>query len=258
VIVATWNINSVRVRAEQLCGLLLGKSGGTSAIDVVLLQEIKCVAEAFPREFFEDIGYNCLVFGQKSNNGVAILSKYRIEDERFGDSIFAGDQSARYVDALINGYRIASVYVPNGQSPESPQYQYKLRFLETLKDSLARSIQNEKLIIGGDFNITRDDSDVYDAKLWNDKRICCTKPERDMLAEIIEIGLADKHRELSGDAAIYTWWDYRSAGFAKNNGLRLDYMLTTHDVDVRACYVDLGTRALERPSDHAPVVVDIA
>jgi exodeoxyribonuclease-3 len=256
--IATWNVNSVRVRVGQLTSFLLGEQDDSPPIDVILLQEIKCMTEAFPREIFEDLGYNCLVFGQKSNNGVAILSKYRIEDERFGDGIFTDDPSARYVDALINGHRVASVYVPNGQSPESPQYQYKLRFLDILKEHLAHSIKNEKFIIGGDFNITRSDIDVYDTGLWNSKRISCTIPERDRLAEILEIGFADKHREFAGGASIYTWWDYRSSSFAKNNGLRLDYMLTTHDVNVRACAVDQYTRGLERPSDHAPVVIDIA
>ncbi|MDR0630441.1 MAG: exodeoxyribonuclease III [Holosporales bacterium] len=250
-IIATWNINSVRVRTEQLRFLLQSKD-----IDIVLLQEIKCVTEAFPSEIFENLGYNCAVFGQKAHNGVAILAKYKIEDIRFGNSVFINDPSARYIEAFIKGYKVASVYVPNGQAPNSPQYFYKLDFLNTLITDFTKSIKNEKFIIGGDFNITRSDLDVYDPQLWKGA-ICCTDAERSKFASFLEIGFIDKHREMSGNDAIYTWWDYRTFGFKKGNGLRLDYMLTTENIMVNKCYVSLETRALERPSDHAPVIIEI-
>jgi exodeoxyribonuclease-3 len=252
-IIATWNINSARVRAEQLLDLLRGKHG----IDVILLQEIKCATEAFPYEFFEDAGYNCAVFGQKSNNGVAILSKHRIEDMRLGSAVFPGDASARYVEALVGEYKISSVYVPNGQAPDTPQYAYKLQFLSTLIAELSQVSHDEKFVIGGDFNITRDNVDVYNPELWRG-RICCTDAERRKLRELLDVGFCDCLRQISGDKVAYTWWDYRSAGFRKNNGLRLDYILATPNIAVKNCYVDLETRALERPSDHAPVIMECA
>jgi exodeoxyribonuclease-3 len=258
--IVTWNINSVRARIEQLCNLLKSWNGldANRSVDVILLQEIKCMTEAFPTEILEDLGYNCLIFGQKSYNGVAILSKYRIEDAKLGSDVFIDDPNARYVEAFINGYRMISVYVPNGQSPESSQYQYKLNFLNTLQGVLKQYVRSEdNLIIGGDFNITRDEIDVYDTKIWNGERICCTKPERRKLFEILGIGLRDGHREVSGDVPAYTWWDYRSFSFPKNNGLRLDYILTTSNVKIKNCHVDLNTRNLLKPSDHAPVFVDI-
>ena len=248
--IATWNVNSIRVRIEQLCEFLKCEN-----IDVVLLQELKCPTELFPNEAFEDIGYNCAVFGQKTYNGVAILSKYLIEDIRIGSEIFCGDSQSRYIDAFINGYRIASVYVPNGQAPNLPAYGYKLDFLGRLINHVERTIENETYIIGGDFNIALTDLDVYNPKLWHNK-ICCTNSERSSLRDFISVGLVDVARKFSSDP-IYTWWDYRTRGFSKNHGLRLDYIFTTSSVNSVSSYVDLEVRAKERTSDHAPVVAEI-
>lgn len=248
--IATWNVNSIRVRYEQLVNFLQNHD-----IDVILLQELKCQTKAFPSEQFEDIGYNCAVFGQKTYNGVAILSKYLIEDIIFGSEIFDDDEQARYIEAFINGFKIASVYVPNGQSVELPAYQYKLKFLEKLKNHLSKSIQNEDFIIGGDFNIARSDIDVYNPKAWKDK-VCCTDIEREKFEEILDIGFCDMHREISGSNPIYTWWDYRHMGFPKNYGLRLDYILSTKNIKIKSCNVDLETRALKQPSDHAPIIME--
>lgn len=251
-ILATWNVNSIRVRIEHLTELL-----STRNIDVILLQELKCLTEIFPKEYFEDLGYNCAIFGQKSYNGVAILSKYRIEELKFGNEIFQNDPQARYIEALINGYKIASVYVPNGQNIRLPAYQYKLDFLNILKTYLKKEIEEGKFIIGGDFNIARSDLDVYDPKSWKGK-VCCTDLERLSFEKILKIGFMDYHRDISGDNSIYTWWDYRHFAFVKNCGLRLDYILTTPDIKIRNCEVDLDIREKERPSDHAPVIMDIA
>jgi len=251
--IATWNVNSVRARIEHLVSFLYEND-----IDVVLLQELKCVTEAFPCEYVEDMGYNCLIYGQKSYNGVAILSKYQIECLQMGNEIFENDPQARYVEALINGHIIASVYVPNGQDVEAPAYKYKVKFLKTLANHIKEAAQGEKFIIGGDFNIARTDADVYNPKAWRGK-VCCTERERELFEDLINIGLRDIMREFANSETepIYTWWDYRRYAFAKNYGLRLDYVLTTPNVDVQNCFIDTSTRAKERPSDHAPVIVDV-
>lgn len=251
--IATWNVNSVRARVGHLVGFLKNEE-----IDVVLLQELKCETAAFPREYFEDMGYNCLVYGQKSYNGVAILSKYNVECLKMGNEIFENDTQARYVEALVNGYVLASVYVPNGQNVEAPAYEYKLNFLKILADHIKEASQNEKFIIGGDFNIARSDADVYNPKAWKGK-VCCTERERELFENLMNVGLRDIGREFAKyeDEPIYTWWDYRRFAFAKNYGLRLDYVLATPNIEVQNCFVDKSVRALGRPSDHAPVVVDI-
>ncbi len=249
--IATWNINSIRVRIEQLSNFLEANN-----IDVIFLQEIKCQTESFPFETFEDQGYNCAVYGQKTYNGVAILSKHLIEDVRLGSEVFCADPQSRYIDAFINGHRMASVYVPNGQSPDTQTYEYKMDFLKILTKHVQDTLKYESYIIGGDFNIALTDMDVYNPKLWHDK-ICCTTKERDALQDLLSVGLVDVSRRFSEDA-IYTWWDYRTRGFEKNNGLRLDYILSTESIKFTGSYVDLKTRALERPSDHAPIIAEIA
>ncbi len=251
--IATWNVNSVRARVEHLTSFLREND-----IDIVLLQELKCVNEAFPRGYFEDIGYNCLIYGQKSYNGVAILSRYRIECLHMGNEVFVDDQQARYVEALINGYIVASVYVPNGQDVELPAYEYKLNFLKILKNHIKDLQNNEKIIIGGDFNIARTDADVYNPKAWKGK-VCCTERERELFENLMNVGLRDIMRECANSEieSIYTWWDYRRYAFAKNYGLRLDYILTTQNIDVQNCFIDKSVRGKSRPSDHAPVIVDV-
>jgi exodeoxyribonuclease-3 len=250
--IATWNVNSIRIRIEQLIALLKCHS-----IDTIFLQELKCTNENFPYETFEDLGYNCAVFGQKTYNGVAILSTHLIEDVRVGSEIFNGDSQARYIEALINGFNVASVYVPNGQNVLLPAYTYKLKFLEILTTYyLSKIIATDKYVIGGDFNIARSDLDVYDPETWNEK-VCCTKLERDAFEKLLRTGLVDRYRETYENDKIYTWWDYRVGNFAQNKGLRLDYILTTDNITVENCHVDAKIRMNSRPSDHAPVIMDI-
>lgn len=251
--IATWNVNSIRVRMEFLTEFLR-----LNDIDVILLQELKCVTEAFPREYFEDLGYNSLVFGQKTYNGVAILSRYNLECLNIGSDIFIGDPQARYIEALTNGFVVASVYVPNGQDIEVPAYEYKLKFLSILRDHLEKTSVDDKFIIGGDFNIARSDIDVYNPKAWKGK-VCCTDKERSLFEGILDVGLKDSIREISGDNSnVYTWWDYRRSGFSQNRGLRLDYLLTNKNVVFERGYVDLEMRSRERPSDHAAVIMDVS
>jgi exodeoxyribonuclease-3 len=249
--ISTWNINSVRVRLDQLIEFLQ-----TNEIDVMLLQEIKCMTEIFPNEVFEDLGYNCAVLGQKSYNGVAILSKYLIEDLKFGNEVFLTDFGARYIEALVNGYKIVSVYVPNGQSVSLPAYKQKLIFMETLQQYLQSSILTDDYIIGGDFNVARSDIDVYDPEKWKNK-VCCTDDERAAFEAILNVGFIDCCREFAGNKIIYTWWDYKRLNFETNKGLRLDYFLTTKNIEIKNYYIDLDVRSNLRPSDHAPIILEL-
>jgi exodeoxyribonuclease-3 len=248
--IATWNINSIRARAEQLLGWLLDNN-----IDVALLQEIKCIDCNFPIEFFEDAGFNVSVFGQKTYNGVAILSKYMIEEVVKGKKIFKEDEQARYIEVLTNNYTIISVYVPNGVAPDSTHYTYNLQFLEALSKRLSSL---DRFIIGGDFNIALSDNDVYNTDLWHEK-ICCTERERQSLLSLIsENNLNDCLRTFYGNSEkIYTWWDYRTHKFSQNKGLRLDYIFTSKDIQINYAGVLKEIRTLPRPSDHAPVVIEI-
>lgn len=252
--IASWNVNSIRARLEHLVSWL-----GEYKIDVALLQETKCINDAFPKEILEDLGYNCAVFGQKSYNGVAILSKYCMDDVVTGETVFPGDQQARYIEALINGTRVASVYVPNGQSPEAPAYQYKMNFIENLKQHII-ILQNNytTFIVGGDFNIAPTDLDVYNPAQWKGK-ICCTDRERESFRDLLDsCNLQDCMRQFFGPQEVfYTWWDYRTHGFLKNNGLRLDHFLSTNNVELSSCYVNKNIRSLIRPSDHAPIEISI-
>jgi exodeoxyribonuclease-3 len=250
--IATWNVNSVRARAQQVASF-----AAEYGIDVLLLQELKCSDSMFPYEFFEDAGYNCAVFGQKTYNGVAILSRYIIEDVKVGSDVFAGDPNSRYIEAFINGFKMASIYVPNGgHDTLAETYRYKLGFMNTLARYLFTEIRHGKFIVGGDFNITRCDMDVYDPVLWKNK-VCCTVPEREALQALLNAGLVDIYRSVRGNEAAYTWWDYRRGCISKNHGLRIDYILTTYDIAVKDITVVLGERSVPRPSDHAPVVAEV-
>lgn len=248
--VASWNINSIRVRLSQLLEWLQKDS-----IDVLLLQEIKCLEEVFPKEHLEDAGFNVAVYGQKTYNGVAILSRFLIEDVVKGQEIFEGDPQARYIEAFINNHSFASVYVPNGVAPETEAYFYKLKFLRTLSEHIKG---HSKFVIGGDFNIAITDLDVYNPRLWKD-HICCTAAERESLTWFVkENSLKDCLREEHpGQEGLYSWWDYRTGGFAKDRGLRLDYLFASPDVSFSNSYVAKNMRGKEKPSDHAPVVMEI-
>jgi exodeoxyribonuclease-3 len=252
--IATWNVNSVRARLEILKNWL-----STQKPDIILLQETKCQDDQFPYEDIEDQGYNIAHFGQKTYNGVAILSKFPLEDIKKGLDSFDNSQ-ARYIEAgvfikKINTYlKVASVYVPNGQEVGSENYYYKLSFLDALKNHLHANFPlNDFGIIGGDFNIAPTNYDLYDAKLWHEKILCSTL-ERKAFFSILNQGFCDILGEKK--PGTYTWWDYRALAFQKNNGMRLDHLLLTppcadliHDV-----IVDTEVRSLEKTSDHAPVI----
>jgi exodeoxyribonuclease-3 len=253
--IATWNVNSIKARLPIVCDWLQ-----STAPDVLLLQELKCQTEAFPYEVIEDAGYQVAAFGQKTYNGVAILAKGGIEDITCGNPFF-DDLQARVIEAVVGGeYRVISVYVPNGEAVGTDKYAYKLRFFEAFARLIEDRLQfGEKLIIGGDFNVAPHDLDVYNPDTWRGK-VLCSVPERLALRSLTNLGLTDVLRAQNpGKEGIYTWWDYRSGGFSRNNGLRIDHLLLSPKamdmvVDVG---VDAATRQLPRPSDHAPVWVTL-
>lgn len=256
-IIATWNVNSIRSRVDNFLAWLNMRKP-----DVVLLQEIKCQDDHFPYEMVEDQGYNIALAGQKSYNGVAILSRYPIEDIQKGIPEF-DDEHARYIEAVTNGMRVASIYVPNGKSITDPAYEYKIRFLNELKVHVENLLENdEKIILGGDYNVALEDTDVYDVEKFQN-RLLFTVKERLHLRQLLNAGFYDSHtvQEARTGEKIprYTWWDYRTRGWQENRGLRIDYLFLSPQAGdcLQNFGVDREIRDQTRPSDHVPVWVEI-
>ena len=251
--VATWNVNSVRARLPRVLAWLEAEQP-----DVVCLQETKCVDEAFPREPIEDLGYQIETFGQKTYNGVAILSRSAIEDVVKGLSDDEEDAQKRVIGATVGDWMILNLYVVNGKEVGSEAYAFKLEWLDRVRSLIReRYPMTEKVIVTGDFNITFDDRDVYDPERWREKILCST-PEREALARLMDCGLHDAFRKFNEESGHYTWWDFRTRGFQRGNGLRIDHFLLS-DAALEACRgvsVDLEERGREKPSDHAPVVAE--
>lgn len=251
---ATWNINSIRMRLPLLLTWLK-----ETAPDIVLLQETKTADDQFPREAIEDLQYNIAFSGQKSYNGVAILSKFPLEDVTRGIPGFEDDQ-ARYIEAVTHGLRVASIYVPNGASVGSDKYDYKLMFLKHLYTHTQTLLTyDEAFILGGDFNIAPTDQDVYDPEEWHE-RILCSTPEREGLRSLLYLGLTDALRALHPQQNdLYTWWDYRGGSLQNNFGLRIDHLLLSPQAadQLKEAYVSKEVRSLEKSSDHAPVICGI-
>jgi exodeoxyribonuclease-3 len=253
--IATWNVNSVRARMGRLVPWLELRRP-----DVVCLQETKCLEEAFPREPIEDLGYSIAHHGQRTYNGVAILSRRPIEDvmHGFGEETFDGE--ARVISGTIDDLMVISAYVVNGREVGHERYGYKLEWLRALASFVReRFPMDEKVVLCGDFNVTFDDRDVYDPVRWHE-RILCSTPEREALAEVTAVGLSDALRAHTDEGGIYTWWDFRRRGFERGNrGLRIDHFLMSPPA-LAACTgveVDVEMREGPKPSDHAPVVATL-
>ncbi|GHS92130.1 exodeoxyribonuclease III [Alphaproteobacteria bacterium] len=264
--IVTWNVNSVRARAGNMAEWIR-----MAQPDVLLLQELKCVDAAFPREFFEDLGFSCAVLGQKAYNGVAILSRYRMEDITLNLPTFPEDPAARYIEAVLWGHvRVASLYLPNGgQTVGGEAYRYKLRFFQHFQDYVQKILRNDELfLVGGDYNVAPEDQDVHNDALWRE-RVCCTTEERQAFAALKQTGLTDlflhfweKSEENMGQKLgkrPFTWWPYMRGAFAHNQGLRLDHFLVnTEALSAVACvFVDTTPRQQVRPSDHAPLICEL-
>jgi len=249
--VATWNVNSIGIRLERLLSFL-----ERVAPDVVCLQELKCQEEKFPFEAIRAAGYFATVYGQKTYNGVAVLSKKEPEavSRGFGDGV--ADEQARFVAARIDGTTVMSAYVPNGQAVGSDKYFYKLNWLARLRRYLDREYSaSDSLVLAGDFNVAPADADVHDASVWRDS-VLCSPRERQALFQVESFGFTDAWRHLYPDETAFTWWDYRMLAFQKNQGMRIDLIYVTAPLAaaLTECRVEREERKGEKPSDHAPVL----
>ena len=251
---ATWNVNSLAVRLPQLLVWL-----GAHQPDVMVLQETKLTDDKVQAAEIDAAGYKAQWFGQKTYNGVALLSKTEASDVVRNIPGFA-DELARVITGTVNGVRIVGGYFPNGQAPGTDKFDYKMRWLRSLREWLADEVASHpKLVLLGDFNIAPDDRDVYDPVAWVGQ-IHCTNEERAHLKKLIGLGLVDAFRLFEQPPKSWSWWDYRNLAFRKNQGLRIDLILVSEALkdSVRACTIDRATRKNERPSDHAPVVLELA
>ncbi len=251
---ATWNVNSLRVRLPQVIDWL-----ETHQPDVLCLQETKVQDENFPLDEITAAGYQSVFVGQKTFNGVALLSKQTGEDVVTAipelDDVQKRVIAATYVDV-----RVICVYIPNGESVESDKYQYKINWLRALHEWLQEEIvKHPKLALLGDYNIAPEDQDTYDAVAWKDK-VLCSQPERDAYHGLLNLGLVDSFRMFEQPDQSFTWWDYRMMAFRRNRGMRIDHILLSETLSHHcvSCVIDRSVRKLERPSDHAPVMVELA
>ncbi len=250
--IVTWNVNSLRVRLPHLAEMI-----AAHAPDVICLQEIKVEDALFPLEAIQALGYQATFAGQKSYNGVATLS--RLPQAEVVCDLSPDDPERRLLASTVNGIRVVNVYVPNGQSPESDKYLYKLKWLARLRDYLKHELQSyPELIVLGDFNIAPTDADVYDPIAWAGQ-VLCTDKERDALKEILSLGFVDTFRMFETREGQYSWWDYRTRAFERDRGLRIDLILASDALSqrVKSCVIDKSVRGLERPSDHTIVVMDV-
>jgi len=252
--VATWNVNSLKVRLPQVLAWLEAQQP-----DVLCLQETKLEDAKFPAQEIRAAGYHVLFSGQKTYNGVAILSK---EPATAAQSSIPGfdDPQKRILAATINGVRVVCLYVPNGQSVDSDKYRYKLEWLGQARRWLTGELAaHERLVVAGDFNIAPDDRDVHDPKAW-EGQVLCSAPERQAFQNFLTGGLQDSFRLFEQPPQSFTWWDYRMYAFRRKMGLRIDHVLLSRRLaeHCRACSIDIEPRKNERPSDHAPVTADFA
>ena len=252
--IAAWNVNSLKVRLPQLLDWL-----AQAQPEAVCLQELKLEDARFPRAELEDAGYRSAFSGQKTYNGVAILSRSAATDVCAGIPNFADDQK-RVIAASVGGVRVICVYCPNGQAVGSDKYEYKLRWFAALRDYLAAELQRHpQLAVAGDFNVAPEDRDVHDPKAW-EGQVHVSEPERAAWRALLGLGLKDSFRLFEQPEKIYSWWDYRMMGFRRNAGLRIDHILVSPPLAARcrSSAVDKSPRKLERPSDHAPVIAEFA
>lgn len=250
---ATWNVNSLKVRLPQVLLWL-----AEHPVDVLCLQETKLTDDKFPMAEIEAAGYGVVFSGQKTYNGVAILSRHPMTDVVKNNPFFPDDQQ-RIIGATIEGMRIICAYVPNGQSVGSDKYGYKLRWLEALRDWLEEEgRQHAQLALLGDYNIAPDDRDVHDPVAWAGQ-VLVSEPERTAFRRLTDLGLKDAFRLFEQPEKIFSWWDYRQMAFRRNMGLRIDHILLSPPLAARCsgCVIDKAPRKWEQPSDHAPVVATL-
>jgi len=252
--IASWNVNSLNVRMPHL-----GTWLAAAAPDVVALQETKLEDAKFPGDALAALGYRSVFAGQKTYNGVAILARNEPRDA-IRDVEGLVDPQRRILAATVDGVRIVNLYVVNGQQVGSEKFAYKLDWLRKVRDFLAAEMQRfPQLVVLGDFNIAPADPDVHDPAAWHEQVLCST-PERDALKALLDLGLHDTFRMFENGAGHYTWWDYRQGAFRRNLGLRIDLILASDALRARcrAASIDRTPRQWERPSDHTPVLLELA
>lgn len=251
---ATWNVNSLKVRLPHVLDWL-----AANPIDVLCLQETKQQDSDFPQAALLEAGYHSVFTGQKTYNGVAILSRTPASDVQFGIPDL-DDEQKRVISASFGDTRVVCVYIPNGQSVDSDKYQYKLQWLTALHDWIKQELlRYPKLVLLGDYNIAPEDRDVHDPVAWQGN-ILVSEPERQQYQNLLQLGLHDSFRLFEQAEKSFSWWDYRMMGFRRNHGLRIDLILISDPLvaQCKGCVIDKAPRKLERPSDHTPVVVELS
>ena len=250
---ATWNVNSLKVRLPQVLDWL-----AVNPVEVLCLQETKQQDADFPQEELQAAGYHSVFAGQKTYNGVAILSREPAADVQIGIPGYA-DEQKRVIAATFGDVRAICVYIPNGQSIDSDKYQYKLGWLAALHAWLKQElVRYPKLVLLGDYNIAPEDSDVYDPQAWVGN-VLVSEPERAAFQSLLALGMKDSYRLFEQPEKSYSWWDYRMMAFRRNMGLRIDHILVSDPLATgcKGCIIDKTPRKLDRPSDHTPVVVEL-
>lgn len=256
--IATWNVNSIKVRKGHVLDWL-----GQTAPDIACLQEIKCVDEAFPAEDFEAAGYNVAVHGQKTYNGVALLSKYPFDEVLPRLPGNDEDEQARYLEAVISApggvVRVASIYLPNGNPVDSEKYPYKLEWMKRLQDHASELLTYEEpLVLAGDYNVIPHDDDVHDPAAWQGDALF--RPQtHEAFRSLLNLGLTEAFRSCHHEPGQYSFWDYQRGAWAKDHGIRIDHLLLSPQAAdlLQSCEIDRFTRGWEKPSDHAPVWVEL-
>ena len=257
--IATWNVNSIKARLPNVLEWL-----DDAQPDVALLQEIKTVDDGFPAMEIEERGYNCAVHGQKSYNGVAILSKHPLEDVVCGLPGNTDDDQARYIEAWVDagdrGARVASIYLPNGNPAPGDKYDYKLRWMDCLAAHALDLLKSEEpVVLGGDYNVIPTDGDVHNPDAWADDALF--RPEtRAKFRTLLNLGYTEAWRSLHAETHVYSFWDYQGGAWQKDNGIRIDHLLLSPQAadQLTACEIDKGPRGKQKASDHTPVWCEIA
>ncbi|HMS41993.1 MAG TPA: exodeoxyribonuclease III [Pyrinomonadaceae bacterium] len=251
--IATWNVNSIAIRLEAVFNWL-----DATKTDVLCLQETKCVDEKFPLEAIRNFGYDAVFMGQKSYNGVAILSKHKLENPQYNFADDDADAPKRLIAATVNNIRIVNTYIPNGTELWTDKFTFKLDWLQRLRKMFdVNSPKDSDVLLCGDFNVAPEETDVWSVKNWEGK-LHFSKPERAAIHHVKQWGFTDVFRQQNGDLQEFSWWNYREGAFPKNQGLRIDHIWTSASLAEKCvgCWIDREPRTWERPSDHTPVVAE--
>ena len=250
---ASWNVNSLKIRLEQVLNWLT-----TSQMDVLAIQETKLLDENFPVQEITDQGYHVVFSGQKAYNGVAVISRYPISDV-IVDIPNWDDPQRRILAVTVGGIRLINLYVPNGSELTSDKYQYKLNWLQQITAFIEQQMTlYSKVAVVGDFNIAPEDQDVHDPIAWEGS-VLVSPEERVAFSKLLQLGLYDSFRNFTQEENVFSWWDYRAAAFRRNRGLRIDHVLLSEELNAlcQCSVIDKEPRKAERPSDHAPVWVEL-